>query len=587
MLRTHNNGELNTAHLNQTVRLSGWVASSRDHGGVTFVDLRDRWGTTQIVFNPAALAGQESLIHDLRSEFCIGVTGTVKARPAGTVNAKIPTGEIEIDAAKLEIYSRAKTPPFQIDGDDKLSEEVRLKYRYLDLRRAPMQEAILFRNKIVYAMRRFLQDQSFVEVETPILTKSTPEGARDYLVPSRLNHGEFFALPQSPQIFKQILMVSGFDRYFQMAKCFRDEDLRADRQPEFSQLDVEMSFVTDEDIFAVFEALLKDVFKTCLNIDLVTPFPRFTYADVMEKYGSDKPDLRFGLELRDVSSVFANTDLKIFKETIAKGGAIVALQVPQPTHTFSRKDFDDLIAFAKEQGAGGLAYLKVTETGVDSPLAKFLKPEEIEALKKALPTECKAGDLVFFGADKKRTAQAVLGQVRLKLAAKLGLIPQGMFHWSWVKDFPLFNWNEEHKRWDSEHHPFTSPHPDDFGKMGVDNGNIRSLSYDLVLNGNELASGSIRIHDAEVQQKVFDIIGLAPEESKARFGFLLKAFEYGPPPHGGAAIGIDRLLTILLGRESIRDVIAFPKTQKAVCPMTEAPSTVDFKQLRDLGIKIA
>jgi aspartyl-tRNA synthetase len=587
MLRTHTNGELTTAHLDKTVRLSGWVASSRDHGGVTFVDLRDRWGTTQVVFSPAVSAQLHEKSQELRNEFCVGVVGTVKARPQGTTNSRIPTGQIEVQASELVIYSRAKTPPFEIGGDEHLSEEVRLKYRYLDLRRAPMQEAILFRNQIVFAMRRYLQSQNFVEVETPILTKSTPEGARDYLVPSRVNQGEFFALPQSPQIFKQILMVSGFDRYFQMAKCFRDEDLRADRQPEFSQLDLEMSFVTDEDIFAVFEALLKDVFKSCLDIDLVTPFPRFTYKDVMEKYGSDKPDLRFGLELRDVSAVFAATDLKIFKETLANGGAIVALQVPQPSVTFSRKDFDDLGLFAKEQGLGGLAYLKVTDAGVDSPLAKFLKPEEIEALKKALPAASKPGDVVFFAADKKKKAHAALGQVRLKLGARLGLIPQGVYHWSWVKDFPLFQWNEDAKRWDSEHHPFTSAHPDDAHKLGSDNGNIRSLSYDLVLNGNELASGSIRIHDAEMQQKVFDIIGLAPEESKLRFGFMLKAFEYGPPPHGGAAIGIDRLLTILLGRESIRDVIAFPKTQKAVCPMTEAPSPVDFKQLRDLGIKIA
>jgi aspartyl-tRNA synthetase len=587
MLRTHNNGELTASHLNQEVRLSGWVASARDHGGVTFVDLRDRWGVTQVVFSPKVAAELHEKSRELRNEFCIGVRGTVKARPTGTANSKIPTGQIEVEAAELTIYSRAKTPPFEIDTDENISEEVRLKYRYLDLRRTSMREGILFRNKAIFAMRRFLQSQEFVEVETPILTKSTPEGARDYLVPSRLNHGEFFALPQSPQIFKQLLMVSGFDRYFQMAKCFRDEDLRADRQPEFSQLDLEMSFVTDEDIFKIFEALLKDMFKSCLNLDLVTPFPRFTYAEVMAKYGSDKPDLRFGLELRDVSAVFAKTELKIFKETLANGGVIVALQVPQPTHAFSRKDFDDLILFAKEQGAGGLAYLKVTEQGVESPLAKFLSAEEIDALKKSLPIAAKAGDIVFFAADKKKLAHAVLGQVRLKLGNKLGLIPQGIYHWSWVKDFPLFNWNEEGKRWDSEHHPFTSPHPDDFGKMGVDNGNIRSLSYDLVLNGNELASGSIRIHDPEVQQKVFDIIGLAPEESKSRFGFLLKAFEYGPPPHGGAAIGIDRLLTILLGRESIRDVIAFPKTQKAVCPMTEAPSPVDFKQLRDLGIKLA
>lgn len=587
MLRTHTNGELNSQHLNQTVRLSGWVASARDHGGVTFVDLRDRWGTTQVVFSPAVSAELHEKARELRNEFCIGVVGTVKARPAGTVNAKIPTGQIEIGATELVVYSRAKTPPFEIDTDEKLSEEIRLKYRYLDLRRASMRDGILFRNEVIFAMRKFLQSKQFVEVETPILTKSTPEGARDYLVPSRLNHGEFFALPQSPQIFKQILMVSGFDRYFQMAKCFRDEDLRADRQPEFSQLDLEMSFVTDEDIFEIFEALLKDVFKTCLNIDLKTPFPRFTYADVMARYGSDKPDLRFGLELRDVSKVFAQTELKIFKETLANGGVIAALQVPQPTHAFSRKDFDDLIAFAKEQGAGGLAYLKVTDAGVESPLAKFLTAAEIDALKKSLPTAVKPGDIVFFAADKKKTALGVLGQVRLKLGAKLGLIPQGVYHWAWVKDFPLFNWNEEGKRWDSEHHPFTSPHPEDFAKLGVDNGNIRSLSYDLVLNGNELASGSIRIHDPELQQKVFDIIGLAPEESKARFGFLLKAFEYGPPPHGGAAIGIDRLLTILLGRESIRDVIAFPKTQKAVCPMTEAPSTVDLKQLRDLGIRLA
>ena len=586
MLRTQNCGELNAKSLGKEATLCGWVARVRDHGGVTFIDLRDRWGITQVVFRPEEMDAQKiALAQEMRSEWCIAVTGKVNARPQGTANTKIPTGEIELIAKELKIFSRSMTPPFELD-DDKAGEDIRLKYRFLDLRRAPMQEALVFRSKLVQDMRDYLHGQNFVEVETPILTKSTPEGARDYLVPSRVHQGQFFALPQSPQLFKQLLMVSGYDRYFQIAKCFRDEDLRADRQPEFTQLDVEMSFITKEDVFATIEGVFAHLFKHTIGKDIKTPFRRMDYSEAMAKYGSDKPDLRFGLEIADVTAVFKNSGFKVFKGAVdmPEGkGAVLALKAPK-AELFSRKDFDELIEFAKTLGASGLAYAKVTAEGIDSPIAKFLSAEEISGLKSA--TGAAAGDVLFFGADVRKKAQTVLGGVRLKLGQKLKLIPENVYSFVWIDEFPLFQYNEEAKRWDSEHHPFTSPHPDDLSKLGSDNGHIRSLSYDLVLNGNEIASGSIRIHDGDTQRKIFEIIGLDSEEAEKRFGFLLSAFKFGAPPHGGLAVGVDRLCTIFLGRESIREVVAFPKTQKAICPMTEAPSPVDPRQLKDLGIKV-
>ncbi len=587
MLRTHINNELNPSLLGQEVRLCGWVAKMRDHGGVNFVDLRDRWGVTQVVFNPELNPEVHALSQSLRSEFCIQVTGIVRPRPDGTINKNLPTGAVELEANQMTIFSKSKTPPFEIDSQDKLSEDIRLKYRYLDLRRAEMQKNLLFRNDFLFAVRQCLQEQEFVELETPILTKSTPEGARDYLVPSRVHPGEFFALPQSPQLFKQLLMVSGFDRYFQIAKCFRDEDLRADRQPEFTQIDVEMTFVREEDIYAMAEKLIEQVYTRVLKKELVLPFKRISHKDALSRYGSDKPDTRFALELKCVTSVFKNASLRIFKTTVESGGSIIALHIPQPKVTFSRKDYDSLIQIAKDNGAGGLAYIKVTEAGFESPIAKFFSDVEKDALANALPDKLTAGDVVFFAADVTSVAQHVLGQIRLELAQRLGLIDPTNFDWIWVTDFPLFKYDSNSKAWTSEHHPFTSPHPDDTDKIGIDNASIRSLSYDLVLNGNEIASGSVRIHDAGIQQKIFDTIGLSTEESAERFGFLLKAFEYGPPPHAGIALGVDRLVALFMGRESIREVIAFPKTQKAICPLTEAPSTVDSKQLRDLGIRLS
>lgn len=479
------------------------------------------------------------------------------------------------------------TPPFELDTTEIISEEVRLKHRYLDLRRPSMQKALLFRNDFIHQTRCFMQENQFVEVDTPILTKSTPEGARDYLVPSRVHPGSFFALPQSPQLFKQILMVSGFDRYFQIAKCFRDEDLRADRQPEFTQIDIEMSFVEQDDIFSAIESLLHKVCLETMEIEVKTPFERLTYADAISRFGSDKPDLRFGLELRNVTSVFAETGFKIFRQTIDSGGSILALRVPGAIERFSRKDYDGLIDFAKENGASGLAYIKVGQAGIESPIAKFLTTQEVEALMDLLPGQGQVGDVIFFAADRISVAAKVLGALRVRLAKQLNMIQEGVFNWAWITDFPLFQYNEEDKRWESEHHPFTSPNKEDISNLGVNNASVRSSSYDLVLNGNEIASGSVRIHDKATQQKIFNIIGLDPEETLKRFGFLLRSFEYGPPPHAGIALGLDRLIAIFLGRDSIREVIAFPKTQKAICPLTSAPSDVPPHQLKELSIRIA
>ena len=575
-LRTHSCGELTEKNVGQKVTLAGWVDSFRDHGGVTFIDLRDRYGKTQVVLPKS---------DSFKTESALKVSGTVTMRPKGTENPKLPTGQIEIADAKAEILSSCDTPPFEVTKSQDTNEELRMQYRYLDLRNPAVQKNLFIRHETYQAIRRTLDAEKFIEVETPILTKSTPEGARDYLVPSRVNQGEFYALPQSPQLFKQILMVSGFDRYFQIAKCFRDEDLRADRQPEFTQLDMEMSFIGEEDIFAVVEKVCQAVFKDVLKQELKAPFTRLTYREATEKYGTDKPDLRFGAEIHDVTPIVKNSEFKIFKEAAAKpDGAVLALCLPKVEA--SRKDIDTLTEFAKTEGASGLAYFKVEGGAIVSPIDKFFKSGELGAVRE----QCGAGDgdLVVFAADERHKAQKVLGAIRLYASKWKNWAKPGTFHFSWITEFPLFKRNEEEKRWDSEHHPFTSPNMADWAKFKASGelGNIRSSAYDLVLNGNEIASGSIRIHQRELQREIFKTIGLDEKEAENRFGFLLKAFDFGPPPHGGIALGIDRVITILLGLSSIREVIAFPKNQKAVDPMTSAPSPVAERQLKELGIKI-
>ncbi len=576
MLRTHTCGQLTEKNIGEPVTLCGWVDTVRDHGGLVFIDLRDRYGKTQLVRSGA--------VTDYRSEDCVQVKGKVQARPKGTENSKIPTGQIEIAVEAIDLFSQAQPLPFEVPKSRETNEELRMKYRYLDLRNPIVQKNLFIRHRVYQIIRRQFDKHGFIEVETPILTKSTPEGARDYLVPSRVNQGEFFALPQSPQLFKQILMVSGFDRYFQIAKCFRDEDLRADRQPEFTQLDVEMSFLDESDLFTIIEETCKAIWKEVLGVELAS-FTRLTYQDAMVRYGSDKPDLRFGLEFGDASAFVKNCEFKVFKDTLAKGNsAVIGICVPKPEA--SRNDIDTLTEFVKAEGALGLAYFKVEDGKLESPIAKFIDEKtqkELIRLFKASP-----GDLLLFIADEEKKARKVLGALRLQVSKWRNLAKPGSFHFAWVTDFPLFQWNEEEKRWDSEHHPFTSPHLEDWKKYKPSGtlDKIRSRAYDLVLNGNEIASGSVRIHDGALQKEIFDTIGLSEKDITERFSFLLKAFSFGAPPHGGIALGVDRVLTILLGLESIREVIAFPKNQKAVCPMTEAPSPVNERQLKELGIKI-
>ena len=523
----------------------------------------------------------------LSSEDCIRIKGKVRRRPKGTENLNLSTGLIEVAVEeKSEILNSCDPLPFEVTKSHETNEELRLQYRYLDLRNPEVQKNIFVRHKICQVIRRALDQHDFIEVETPILTKSTPEGARDYLVPSRVNQGEFYALPQSPQLFKQILMVSGFDRYFQIAKCFRDEDLRADRQPEFTQLDMEMSFLEENDLFSIVEQVLKEVFKETKGISLKTPFPRLSYEEAAGRYGSDKPDLRFGLPIEDVSSYFKQTEFKIFKEALAKKeGRILSLTLSKPGEV-SRKDTDDLIAFAKTEGASGLAYFKADQDKWDSPIAKFFDPKLQSEVIRAL--KISSGDLVLIVADEKEKARKVMGALRTHLAKSKKLVQKEDFHFSWVTDFPLFKWNEEEKRWESEHHPFTAPNEEDWKKYKESNelGKIHSRAYDLVLNGSEIASGSVRIHNEGRQKEIFKTIGLSEKEAESRFGFLLKAFKFGAPPHGGIALGLDRLAALILGLESIREVIAFPKNQKAADPMTDAPSPVNEKQLKELGIKI-
>jgi aspartyl-tRNA synthetase len=584
MLRTHTCGELRKADIGKKVDLCGWVASRRDHGEIIFMDLRDKYGITQIVFDPEKNKASHELAHTLRNEYCVRVSGTVAARPEGTVNPKLPTGEIELYVEAIKVLSESETPPFEIKDSGNLSEDVRLKYRYLDLRRPAMQNKLMIKHKVYKYIYDHLDAEGFISVETPTLTKSTPEGARDYLVPSRLHQGSFYALPQSPQLFKQLLMVAGADRYFQMARCFRDEDLRADRQPEFTQLDMEMSFIDQEDIFAVCERLFKGLYSEVTGKDIEIPFPRMDHAEAMSRYGSDKPDTRFELLLSEVTEDVKSSDFKIFKEVISAGGIVVAMAAPGHKD-ISRKEIDTLTAYAAEFGAKGLAFFKVEESGLVSPISKFFKPETLETFKRK--TGAKTGDMIFMVADKKDVARTALGALRLKIAKDNSLIDQSKDNFLWVVNFPLFKYNEDEKRWDSEHHPFTYFCEDD--AKYLDTGEldkIRSRSYDMVLNGSEIASGSIRIHRKDIQQKIFDVLGLTKEECQLKFGFLLEAFTYGPPPHGGIAFGIDRIITLFTNDTSIREVIPFPKTQKGVCPLTNAPSVVDGRQLRDLGLKI-
>jgi aspartyl-tRNA synthetase len=540
---------------------------------------------TQAVFNPQTGADLHKKAEELRSEFVIRVTGTVERRPEGTDNKKMPTGSVELHAREMEVLNRAATPPFEVADNISVTEESRLKYRYLDLRRSGMQKSMRLRHKVCKLARDYFDERNFVEVETPILTKSTPEGARDYLVPSRVNPGMFYALPQSPQLFKQILMVSSFDRYFQIAKCFRDEDLRADRQPEFTQFDIEMSFVTEEDIYEMSEGLMKKIFKEAIGYELKTPFPRLKYAESMARYGCDKPDTRFALELVEITDIVKDCQFKIFQDVVKKSGKVIAINA-KGCGNYSRGQIDQLIEFVKEYGAKGLANFRADGGTLVSQTDKFFSKPELAAIRSALSAE--DGDMIFMVADRKRVAYDSMAALRKNLGKQLGLIDEKRFEFLWVTDFPLFQYNEDEKRWESEHHPFTSVHPQDIAMLekGESLDRVRSRSYDLVINGTEIGSGSIRIHDRALQELIFKTIGIEEGAARLRFGFLLDAFKYGAPPHGGVAFGLDRLMTFFMGCDSIRDVIAFPKTQKAFCPMTSAPSPVDEKQLDELNIKI-
>jgi aspartyl-tRNA synthetase len=586
-MRTHYCGQLNSTTIGQEVTLCGWAHRRRDHGGVIFVDLRDRDGLAQIVCDPDR-AEMFAIAESVRNEFCLKITGKVRARPEGTVNANMPSGEVEILCHEIEVLNPSVTPPFQLD-DDNLSENVRLLHRVIDLRRPHMQRNMQLRYKTARAFRRFLDDAGFIDIETPMLTKSTPEGARDYLVPSRVHPGQFFALPQSPQLFKQLLMVAGFDRYYQITKCFRDEDLRADRQPEFTQVDIETSFLSEEQITAIMEEMIRSVFKTALAVELPNPFPRITYAEAMRRYGSDKPDLRVTLELTEVTDAVADVAFKVFSGPATSGGRVAALRVPGGA-ALTRGEIDGYAEFVKIYGARGLAYIKVNdasklnEEGLQSPIVKNLHAAALRTIIER--TGAQSGDLIFFGADKTKIVNDALGALRTKLGHEKGYVNGKAWEPLWVVDFPMFEFDEENQRWSACHHPFTSPKDGHEVLMATDPGACLAKAYDLALNGWEMGGGSVRIHRAEVQEKVFQALGIGPEEQQAKFGFLLDALRYGAPPHGGLAFGLDRIVTMMAGAESIRDVIAFPKTQRAQCLLTDAPSDVDEKQLRELHIRL-
>jgi len=575
--RSHTCAMLGTENLGHEVCLMGWVQYRRDHGGLIFIDLRDRHGLTQVVFSPEVAPEAHERAHVLRTEFVLAIRGVVRNRPADMVNAKLATGAIEVYVTEFKLLNTAKTPPFPIEDRVDVSENLRLKYRFLDLRRKAMADNLILRNRVSQSVRRYLDDLDFLEIETPVLTKSTPEGARDFLVPSRVNQGQFYALPQSPQLFKQLLMCGGLDRYYQIVKCFRDEDLRADRQPEFTQIDIEMSFVDEEQVMDMAEGMLARVMKDALGRDLPLPLPRMPYAQAMAEYGVDKPDIRFGLKLKEVTDIVRGSEFKLF----ATAQLVKALPVPGGGE-LSRKEIDDYTEFVKIYGAQGLAWIKIKDDGWQSPIAKFLSDAERAGLTEAL--DLKTGDIVFFQAGAPEMVNSALGNLRLKLGERFGLIPETEFAPLWVTDFPLLEWDPEAKRWVAMHHPFTAPK--DMETLASSPATAVARAYDLVLNGTEVGGGSIRIHNPVTQQQMFDALGIGAEEARAKFGFLLDALVFGAPPHGGIAFGLDRLIMLLTGAKSIRDVIAFPKTQKATCLMTDAPSEVETAQLRDLGLRL-
>ncbi|NMH75065.1 aspartate--tRNA ligase [Bacillus sp. RO2] len=583
--RTYNCGEVPQTSIGETIELKGWVQKRRDLGGLIFLDLRDRTGLVQIVFNPDVSAEALKTAESVRNEYVLYIKGKVVARDEATVNPNLKTGAIEVHAEAIEVLNAAKTPPFVLDNKTEVNEDIRLKYRYLDLRRPVMFDTLKMRHDVTRSIREFLNDQQFMEVETPILTKSTPEGARDYLVPSRVHPGEFYALPQSPQIFKQLLMVSGVERYYQIARCFRDEDLRADRQPEFTQVDIETSFLSQEEIIGMMEDMMRMVMKNTKNVDVPETFPRITYQEAMNRYGSDKPDTRFEMELVDLSEQVADCGFKVFSAAVNNGGQVKAINVKGAASKYSRKDIDALTEFVSVYGAKGLAWLKVESEGLKGPIAKFFNEEEQQGFIQSL--DAAEGDLILFVADKKSVVADALGALRLKLGKELGLIEESKFNFLWVTDWPLLEYDEEASRYFAAHHPFTMPVREDLPLLETNPGEVRAQAYDLVLNGYELGGGSLRIYERDIQEKMFEVLGFSKEEATEQFGFLLEAFEYGTPPHGGIALGLDRLVMLLAGRTNLRDTIAFPKTASASCILTAAPSPVAGGQLDELHLSLA
>ncbi|MDJ1088198.1 aspartate--tRNA ligase [Macrococcoides caseolyticum] len=582
--RTTYCGLVTESYIGQEIILKGWVQKRRDLGGLIFIDLRDREGVVQIVFNPDFSKEALAIAETIRSEYVIEVHGKVTMRDEAVINPKIKTGKVEVQVSEVTIINKSETPPFQIEAETDSSEDVRLKYRYLDLRREPLANTFKMRHQITRAVRNYLDESGFYEVETPVLTKSTPEGARDYLVPSRVQEGEFYALPQSPQIFKQLLMIGGFDKYYQIVKCFRDEDLRADRQPEFTQIDIEMSFVDQEDVMSMNEGMLKRIMKDVKGIDIATPFPRMTYEEAMRDYGIDKPDTRFDMKLVTLNDLASKMEFKVFKGAVESGGAVKAIVVKGASDKYSRKDIDALQEYAKIYGAKGLAWVKVTEDGLNGPIAKFF--EESHAAELLEATNAEMGDLILFVADKWSVVNASLANLRNKLGKELGLIDENKYNFLWVTDWPLFEYDEELDRYFAAHHPFTAPKKEHVEMLKTDKEKVQANAYDVVLNGYELGGGSIRIHDQEMQKKMFEALGFSDEEAQEQFGFLMDAFKYGAPPHGGIALGLDRMVMLLSGRSNLRDVIAFPKTASATCLLTDAPSKVDDKQLEELHIQL-